>query len=49
VLPWFPNILAAAVILFAFSTMLAWAHYGSKAVGYIFRDSRAGETVFKLV
>jgi AGCS family alanine or glycine:cation symporter len=49
VLPWFPNILAVAVILFAFSTMLAWAYYGSKAVGYIFRDSRAAETVFKLV
>ncbi len=49
VLPWFPNVLAVAVILFAFSTMLAWAYYGSKAVGYLFRDSRAAETGFKLV
>ena len=29
--------------------MLAWSYYGSKAVGYIFRDSRAAETGFKLV
>jgi AGCS family alanine or glycine:cation symporter len=49
VLPWFPNVLAVAVILFAFSTMLAWAYYGSKAIGYLFRGSRTAETVFKLV
>jgi AGCS family alanine or glycine:cation symporter len=49
VLPWFPTILAVAVILFAFSTMLAWSYYGCKAVGYIFGDSRAAETVFKLI
>ena len=49
VLPWFPTILAVAVILFAFSTMLAWSYYGCKAVGYIFGDSGTAETVFKLV
>lgn len=49
VLPWFPTILAVAVILFAFSTMLAWSYYGSKAVGYVFGDSGAAETIFKLV
>jgi AGCS family alanine or glycine:cation symporter len=49
VLPWFPTILAAAVILFAFSTMLAWAYYGSKAIGYLFGGSRTAETAFKLV
>jgi alanine or glycine:cation symporter, AGCS family len=49
VLPWFPTILAVAVILFAFSTMLAWSYYGCKAVGYIFGDSRNAETVFKLI
>jgi len=49
VLPWFTTILAVAVILFAFSTMLAWSYYGCKAVGYIFGDSGAAETVFKLV
>ncbi len=49
VLPWFPTILAVAVILFAFSTMLAWSYYGSKAIGYIFGDSGTAETIFKLV
>ena len=49
VLPWFDVVLAVAVILFAFSTMLAWSYYGSKAVGYLFGDSRAAELVFKLV
>jgi AGCS family alanine or glycine:cation symporter len=49
VIPWFPNILAVAVILFAFSTMLAWAYYGSKAVGYVFGGNRTAETVFKLI
>jgi AGCS family alanine or glycine:cation symporter len=49
VLPWFPTVLAVAVILFAFSTMLAWAYYGSKAIGYLFGGRRTAETAFKLV
>jgi AGCS family alanine or glycine:cation symporter len=49
VLPWFPRVLALAVILFAFSTMLAWSYYGTKAIGYIFGGSRKAETVFKLI
>jgi alanine or glycine:cation symporter, AGCS family len=49
VLPWFPNVLAVAVIAFAFSTMLTWAYYGMKSTGYIFNDSETAETVFKLV
>ena len=49
VLPWFDNILAVAVILFAFSTMLAWSYYGAKAVGYLFGDSPAAELVFKVI
>jgi alanine or glycine:cation symporter, AGCS family len=49
VLPWFDNVLAAAVILFAFSTMLAWAYYGSKSVGYLFGGSRTAENVFKVI
>jgi len=49
VLPWFDVVLAVAVILFAFSTMLAWSYYGSKAIGYLFGDSRVAELVFKAV
>ncbi len=47
--PWFPYLLALAVFLFAFSTMIAWSYYGVKAFTYIFGESTASETVFKLV
>jgi alanine or glycine:cation symporter, AGCS family len=49
VLPWFPNVLAVAVIAFAFSTMLTWSYYGMKATGYLFNDSETAETVFKVL
>ncbi len=49
VLPWFPHILAIAVVLFAFSTMISWSYYGMKATGYLFGDSVTAEIVFKVV
>ncbi len=49
VIPWFPNVLAIAVVAFAFSTMLTWSYYGMKATGYLFNDSPAAETAFKLI
>ncbi len=49
VLPWFPNLLALAVVLFAFSTMISWSYYGMKATGYLFGDSTTAEVVFKVV
>ncbi|NHA68884.1 alanine/glycine:cation symporter family protein [Phycicoccus flavus] len=49
VLPWFPTVLAVAVVLFAFSTMISWSYYGMKATGYMFGDSRLAENVFKVV
>jgi len=49
VIPWFPVVLAVAVVLFAYSTMLAWSYYGMKATRYLFRDSRTAENVFKIV
>ena len=49
VLPWFPNVLAIAVIAFAFSTMLTWSYYGMKSTGYLFNDSETAETVFKVI
>ncbi|KKD35453.1 alanine/glycine:cation symporter family protein [Limnoraphis robusta] len=36
VISWFPIILAIAVVLFAFSTMISWSYYGEKAWGYLF-------------
>ena len=47
VIPWFPNVLAVAVVLFAFSTMISWSYYGMKATGYLFNDSAKAEMVFK--
>jgi AGCS family alanine or glycine:cation symporter len=49
VLPWFPGVLALAVVLFAFSTMLSWSYYGMKATGYLFGDSVVAENVFKVI
>jgi alanine or glycine:cation symporter, AGCS family len=48
-LPWFPYILAIAVILFAFSTMLTWSYYGVKSWTYLVGEGRAKENVFKVV
>jgi len=49
VIPWFPNVLAVAVVLFAFSTMISWSYYGMKATGYLFGDSATAELVFKAI
>lgn len=49
VLPWFPVVLAVAVVLFAFSTMLSWSYYGMKATGYLFGDNATAENVFKVI
>ena len=46
---WFPYILALAVILFAFSTMISWSYYGLKAWTYLFGEGKAKETVFKVI
>ncbi|RJK94346.1 alanine/glycine:cation symporter family protein [Vallicoccus soli] len=49
VLPWFDNVLALAVVLFAFSTQLAWSYYGAKATAYLSGESRVADTVYKVV
>lgn len=46
---WSPMPLSVAAILFAFSTMLAWAYYGTKAWTYIFGEGRRKEQVFSLI
>ena len=48
-LPWFPYVLAIAVILFAFSTMISWSYYGLKAWTYLFGEGETKELVFKLI
>ncbi|MCC0059719.1 MAG: alanine:cation symporter family protein [Rhodobiaceae bacterium] len=46
---WFKYILAIAVILFAFSTMISWSYYGLKAWTFIFGEGKTKELVFKVL
>lgn len=49
VIPWFGYVLAIAVILFAFSTMISWSYYGLKAWTYLFGDSKVSEVSYKVI
>lgn len=49
VMPWFPYLLTVAVFLFAYSTMITWGYYGTKAVGYLTRESPLAMNAFKAV
>ena len=46
---WFRYVLALAVILFAFSTMISWSYYGLKAWTYLFGEGKTKELVFKVI
>lgn len=49
VVSWFPIVLAIAVFLFAFSTMVSWSYYGMRSWTYLFGRSKQGELVYKLM
>jgi len=46
---WFPYVLALAVVLFAFSTMLSWSYYGLKAWTYLFGERTVVGNTFKVL
>ncbi|MBT8457099.1 MAG: alanine:cation symporter family protein [Rhodobacteraceae bacterium] len=46
---WFEYVLAIAVILFAFSTMISWSYYGLKAWTFLFGEGKTKEIVFKVI
>lgn len=48
-LPWAPVPLSIIAIMFAFSTMLAWAYYGTKGFTYLFGKNRVMELTFHLI
>ncbi|RZV42105.1 MAG: alanine:cation symporter family protein, partial [Acidimicrobiales bacterium] len=48
-MPWAPVPLSIIAVLFAFSTMLAWAYYGTKGWTYIFGESKNKALVFSLI
>ena len=41
VISWFPIILTISVVLFAYSTMIAWSYYGERCWSYLFGDGSA--------
>ena len=49
VIPGFSYLLAIAVVLFAFSTMLSWSYYGLQAWKYLFGRGRQADLVFKVL
>ncbi|MGQ7294948.1 alanine/glycine:cation symporter family protein [Quadrisphaera sp. KR29] len=49
VVGWFPVLLAVAVALFAFSTLVTWSYYGLKAWTTLFGRSRTSELIYKVV
>lgn len=48
-LPGFSYVLSIAVVLFAFSTILAWSYYGLQAWKYIFGYSKRAELLYKII
>ncbi len=49
VLPGFSYLLAVAVVLFAFSTMLSWSYYGLQAWKYLFGRGQYSDLTYKLI
>ena len=46
---WFPYVLTVAVVLFAFSTMLAWSYYGMKCWTFLFGEGPGRELTYKII
>jgi AGCS family alanine or glycine:cation symporter len=46
---WFPYVLSVAVLMFAISTMISWAYYGSIAWGYLVGESKVLDLLYKVV
>ena len=44
---WFPNVLAVAVLLFAYSTMISWSYYGERAWTSLF--GQKSSIVYKII
>jgi AGCS family alanine or glycine:cation symporter len=38
VITWFPYVLSAATVLFAYSTMISWSYYGERCWAFLFGD-----------
>lgn len=49
VMPWFPWVLAFVVLLFAYSTMISYCYYGTKAAAYLFGEGPKVEFTYKMI
>ncbi|HMQ05839.1 MAG TPA: alanine/glycine:cation symporter family protein [Saprospiraceae bacterium] len=49
VLPWFPNVLTLAIVLFAFSTMISWSYYGLQSWKFLFGRSKWSDYSYKIL
>jgi AGCS family alanine or glycine:cation symporter len=49
VFPWFPDVLAVCVFLFAYSTLISWSYYGEKATAYLFGHTYRVALTYRLV
>lgn len=49
VVSWFPSVLAVAVFLFAFSTMVSWSYYGMRSWTFLFGKSKQSEMIYKVL
>jgi len=47
-IPWFPYVLALTVLLFAYSTMIAWFYYGQTALTYLFKERPSVILIYKI-
>jgi alanine or glycine:cation symporter, AGCS family len=47
VVSWFPYVLAIAVFLFGYSTMISYAYYGERAAMYIFGNNKTVSIIYK--
>ena len=47
--PWFPWLLAVVVVLFAYSTLVAWGFYGLQAWGYLFGHGSKAQWSYKIL
>lgn len=45
----FKYLLALAVVMFAFSTMISWSYYGLKSWTYLFGEGKGSELAFKIL
>ncbi len=49
VVSWFPNVLTVVVILFAYSTMVAWSYYGLSGWVYLFGNKTSTKMIYNLI